>query len=195
MIQAVVLAEFGGLDRAQRLRRPSPASTTIRPSPNEDYFEHVDWIVGSGGRIAGAASSACCRRGATSVNKKWGEGPEIFTPENAASLWGSFWAERYRRQADHLDPRWRSARGETRARAGPRRHGRRAAQGRRRTAPRHAAPDGRARVGGHFQQRRHTRLGHSPERPRHRVHRPLRSHAARLPPRAREAGHRRGADL
>ena len=50
VIQAVALAEFDGLGAAERLRAHAASQTTIRRSPNEDYFAHVDWIVDAGQR-------------------------------------------------------------------------------------------------------------------------------------------------
>jgi hypothetical protein len=91
VIQAVVLAEYGGLDRPNPyghvpLRDKDPAR------PNEAYFAHVDFIVNRAealGMYIGMLPTW-----GDKWNKRWGEGPEIFTPENART-YGEFLGNRY----------------------------------------------------------------------------------------------------
>src|SRR5262249_4378326 len=61
--------------------------------PVEAYFEHVDWVVRRAeelGLVIGMLPTW-----GDKWNKKWGEWPEIFTPENAA-IFGEFLGKRYR---------------------------------------------------------------------------------------------------
>ncbi|MFW6157611.1 MAG: glycoside hydrolase family 140 protein, partial [Balneolaceae bacterium] len=92
VIQAVVLAELDGL------RDPNPYGDIplqdLDPAqPNEAYFEHVDFIVDKAEEL-GLVMGMLPAWG-DKFNLKWGEGPEIFTPENARE-YGTFLGERYR---------------------------------------------------------------------------------------------------
>lgn len=92
VIQTVVLAELEGL------REPTPAGhlplQKLNPTqPSEAYFRHVD-------EVARLADSFGIYLGllptwGDKFNKKWGVGPEVFTPENAA-VFGKYLGERYR---------------------------------------------------------------------------------------------------
>ena len=92
VIQAVVLAELDGLED------PNPYGYVplqdLDPlKPNEDYFKHVDYIVNraeSLGLIIGMLPTW-----GDKFNKKWGKGPEIFTPPKAYEF-GIFLGKRYR---------------------------------------------------------------------------------------------------
>lgn len=92
VIQAVVLAELDGLNV------PNPYGHTplidLDPTqPNEAYFEHVDYIVNRAeelGMFIGMLPTW-----GDKFNRRWGTGPEIFTPENAR-IYGAFVGERYR---------------------------------------------------------------------------------------------------
>ena len=92
VIQAVALAEFDGLHVPNAygelpLRNDDPAQ------PNEAYFAHVDWIV----RRANALGLyiGFLPTWGDKWNKKWGVGPEIFTPANAET-YGQWLGSRYR---------------------------------------------------------------------------------------------------
>ena len=88
------------------------------------------------------------------------------------------------RQRRHLDPRRRPA-GRDRGPEGDHpRDGARPAQGRRRRAPDDVPSAGRQRLLGVVPRRGVARLQHAAERPRRRVHRPLRHDARRLRPHA-----------
>jgi hypothetical protein len=80
VIQAVALAEFDGLGVPNAYgERPLVDNDPTRP--NEAYFVHVDWIVrkaNSLGLYVGLLPTW-----GDKWNKKWGVGPEIFTPANA----------------------------------------------------------------------------------------------------------------
>ena len=88
VIQAVVLAEHGGLVEPNPqghlpLRQNDPSR------PVEAYFADVDWIVNRADQL-GMCVGMLPTWG-DKWNKKWGQGPEIFTPENARSM-ASSWA-------------------------------------------------------------------------------------------------------
>lgn len=91
VIQAVVLAEFAGLVEPNP-NGDLPLSGNDPTKPNEAYFEHVDQIVdyaASRGLVIGMLPTW-----GDKWNKKWGMGPEIFTPENAL-VYGRFIGKRY----------------------------------------------------------------------------------------------------
>jgi hypothetical protein len=92
VIQAVVLAEFDGLS-APNAYGDVPLAGNDPTKLNEAYFRHVDYVV-----------DAAERRGmfigmlptwGDKFNKKWGVGPEIFTPANARA-YGELLGRRYR---------------------------------------------------------------------------------------------------
>lgn len=95
VIQAVALAEFGGLD-IPNAQGDRPLMNNDPTKPVEAYFQHVDWVVKRAGEL-GLVIGMLPTWG-DKWNKKWGQGPEIFTPENAAS-YGEFLGNRYRDQA------------------------------------------------------------------------------------------------
>jgi hypothetical protein len=61
--------------------------------PNEDYFKQVDYIVNKAEELS--LYIAMLPTWGDKFNKKWGVGPEIFTPENARTF-GEFLGKRYR---------------------------------------------------------------------------------------------------
>ena len=97
VIQAVALAEIDGLSTPNPyghtpLIDNDPARPRIEPGPDNDYWDHVDWII-----------DAANERGLTmgllptwgdKWNLKWGEGPVVFTPENA-EYYGEWLGHRY----------------------------------------------------------------------------------------------------
>ncbi|MFO0927612.1 MAG: glycoside hydrolase family 140 protein [Gemmataceae bacterium] len=92
VIQAVVLAELDGL-RTPNAYGEIPLKGNDPLQPNERYFEHVDWIVRKAnerGLVIGMLPTW-----GDKWNKKWGGGPEIFTPENAGR-YGEWLGKRYR---------------------------------------------------------------------------------------------------
>jgi hypothetical protein len=92
VIQAVGLAEFNGLTEPNPYGQ-LPLADNDPTKPNDKYFEHVDYVVdkaGSLGMFVGFLPTW-----GDKVNKKWGKGPEIFTPENAAAF-GEYLGKRYK---------------------------------------------------------------------------------------------------
>jgi len=92
VIQAVVLAEFGGLTDPNAYGQ-LPLVDNDPLKPNEEFFRHVDWIV-SHANAAGLYIGMLPTWG-DKWNKAWGAGPEIFTPENATA-YGEWLGRRYR---------------------------------------------------------------------------------------------------
>ena len=95
VIQAVALAEFDGLT-APNAYGHTPLKDNDPTQPNEEYFQHVDWIVNKAeslGLYVGMLPTW-----GDKWNKKWGQGPVVFTPQNAA-LYGEWLGKRYRDKA------------------------------------------------------------------------------------------------
>ena len=95
VIQAVMLAEFDGLRTPNALGRlPFDNLDPLRPDEAPDgYWAHVDEVI----RIANALGLAV---GALPTwgdkwNRLWGDGPEVFTPDNALG-YGRWLGRRYR---------------------------------------------------------------------------------------------------
>ncbi|MCU0519952.1 MAG: glycoside hydrolase family 140 protein [Anaerolineae bacterium] len=91
VIQAVVLAEYEGLTVPNAYGH-LPLIDNDPTRPNEPYFEHVDAIV-SQAEALGLMIGMLPTWG-DKWNKRWGVGPEIFTPENAR-LYGRWLGARY----------------------------------------------------------------------------------------------------
>jgi len=92
IIQAVILAEFDGLAVPNNYG-DLPLHDNDVTRPNEPYFEHVDYVVDRAGSLG--LHIGVLPTWGDKVNKKWGIGPEIFTPENALA-YGQFLGTRYR---------------------------------------------------------------------------------------------------
>jgi hypothetical protein len=92
VIQAVILAEFDGLNTPNALG-DEPLLENDPTRPNEAYFAHVDVIVDRAAALG--LYTGMLPTWGDKVNKKWGIGPEIFTPESAQSF-GRFLGSRYR---------------------------------------------------------------------------------------------------
>jgi hypothetical protein len=94
VIQTVVLAEFNGLTEPNANGDvPLEGNDPLRPQ--EKYFAHVDWVLARA-KALGFYVGLLPTWG-DKWNKKWGNGPEIFTPENAAA-YGEWLGRRYREQ-------------------------------------------------------------------------------------------------
>lgn len=98
VIQAVVLAELDGLHTPNAyghtpLIDDDPTRPNIQPGPDNDYWDHVDWIVNRAEQLG--LFIGMLPTWGDKWNKKWGVGPEIFTPENART-YGEFLGTRYR---------------------------------------------------------------------------------------------------
>jgi len=92
VIQAVVLAELDGLN-TPNAEDEKPLIDNDPTKINEAYFKHVDWVVKKAeekGIFIGMLPTW-----GDKWNKKWGNGPEIFTPENA-KIYGKILGNRYK---------------------------------------------------------------------------------------------------
>ena len=92
VIQAVVLAELDGLNEPNP-QGHAPFIGHDPAKPNEDYFKHVDWIVAQANSLG--LYIGMLPTWGDKWNKKWGVGPEIFSPDSA-ELFGEWLGSRYR---------------------------------------------------------------------------------------------------
>jgi len=92
VVQAVAIAEFDGLGAANAYGA-LPLTDNDPAKPNEAYFAHVDWIVARANALG--LYVGLLPTWGDKWNKKWGLGPEIFTPENAA-IYGEWLGRRYK---------------------------------------------------------------------------------------------------
>ncbi len=98
VIQAVALAELDGLHTPNAyghkpLIDDDPTKPDVKHGPDNDYWDHVDFIVDQANQ-RGIYIGFLPTWG-DKWNKKWGQGPEIFSPANAAE-YGRWLGERYR---------------------------------------------------------------------------------------------------
>lgn len=98
VVQAVALAELNGLNEANPYgHRPlvdnDPTRPDVKDGPDNDYWDHVDFIVREANR-RGLYIGLLPTWG-DKWNKKWGAGPEIFTPQTAEA-YGEWLGRRYR---------------------------------------------------------------------------------------------------
>jgi hypothetical protein len=99
VVQAVLLAEFDGLDAPNAyghlpLVARDPARPDVREGPRNDYWDHVDDLVALAA-ARGIYMGLLPTWGDKAGPRKWGLGPVIFTAENARA-YGRFLGERYR---------------------------------------------------------------------------------------------------
>ena len=94
VIQAVVLAEIDGL-HTPNMQGDVPLLEDDPTRPNEAYFRHVDAVVERAAALG--LYIGMLPTWGDKWNRKWGVGPEIFTPENARSF-GAFIGRRYAEQ-------------------------------------------------------------------------------------------------
>lgn len=98
VIQAVALAEHGGLHQpnANGDFALECSGDSLDPlKPGAKYFEHVDWIIERAARLG--LVTALLPTWGDKWNRAWGEGPEIFTPQNAEKF-GRWIGARYKDQ-------------------------------------------------------------------------------------------------
>ncbi len=91
VIQTVILAELDGLTTPNR-NGDLPLINQDPTQINESYFRHVDHVIRQAqdlGLYIGLLPTW-----GDKFNKKWGVGPEIFTPDNA-EIYGEILARRY----------------------------------------------------------------------------------------------------
>lgn len=98
VIQAVALAEFDGLTAPNAyghlpLTENDPARPAVQDGPGNDYWDDVDWVVDRANALG--LTVGFLPTWGDKWNKKWGAGPEIFTPANAAA-YGEWLGRRYR---------------------------------------------------------------------------------------------------
>ncbi|QEH32260.1 Putative endoglucanase [Aquisphaera giovannonii] len=91
VIQTVVLAEHGHEQPNPQGHVPLVGNDPTRP--DEAYFADVDWVVDRADEL-GLCTGLLPTWG-DKWNKKWGRGPELFTPENAR-IYGAYLGRRYR---------------------------------------------------------------------------------------------------
>ncbi len=92
VIMAVVIAEHGGLQTPSAYGE-FPVHDNDPDRPNEAYMQHVDYVVNKAESLG--LTIGMLPTWGDKWNKAWGDGPEIFTPDNARR-YGAFLAERYR---------------------------------------------------------------------------------------------------
>ena len=92
VVQAVVLAEENGL-HAPNFYGDVPLRDDDPAQPVEAYFAHVDWIVARANELG--LTLGMLPTWGDKWNLLWGQGPEIFTPENARAF-GNWLGARYR---------------------------------------------------------------------------------------------------
>ncbi len=98
VIQAVALAEVDGLNTPNAYgHRPlidnDPTKPNLKDGPANDYWDHVDFVIAEANQ-RGLYIGLLPTWG-DKWNKKWGVGPEIFTPVNAEH-YGQWLASRYK---------------------------------------------------------------------------------------------------
>ena len=91
VIQAVVLAELDGLNTPNPYG-DTPLINNDPTQPNEAYFKHVDFIVNRAEALG--LHIGMLPTWGDKFNKRWGVGPEVFTPDNARAF-GEFLGRRY----------------------------------------------------------------------------------------------------
>ncbi|HEY1190622.1 MAG TPA: glycoside hydrolase family 140 protein, partial [Gemmata sp.] len=92
VVQAVALAEFDGLNEPNAYGH-KPLTDNDPTKPNEKYFEHVDWVVNTAAEHG--IYTAMLPTWGDKWNKKWGQGPEVFTAANAEA-YGEWLGKRYK---------------------------------------------------------------------------------------------------
>ena len=98
VVQTVVLAEENGL-RAPSSNGELPLIDEDPTQPNERYFAYVDTILREAAQRG--MYVALLPTWGDKWNLAWGQGPEVFTPENA-EIFGKHLGERYRDQTNVL---------------------------------------------------------------------------------------------
>ena len=91
VIQTVILAELSGLT-IPNWNGDLPLINQDPAQINEKYFSHVDFAIRQAGNLG--LYMGLLPTWGDKFNKKWGEGPEIFTPENA-EIYGEILGRRY----------------------------------------------------------------------------------------------------
>lgn len=98
VIQVVALAEFDGLTAPNAnghrpLIENDPLRPDVKDGADNDYWDHVDFIVKRAGELG--LYIGFLPTWGDKWNKKWGVGPEIFSPDNAEK-YGTWIGQRYK---------------------------------------------------------------------------------------------------
>ena len=98
VIQAVALAEFDGLSVPNAyghlpLIDNDPTKPDVKTGAANDYWDHVDYVVRKAESLG--LYIGFLPTWGDKWNKKWGVGPEIFTPQNA-EIYGEWLGRRYK---------------------------------------------------------------------------------------------------
>lgn len=101
VIQVVALAELDGLHTPNAyghlpLIADDPSRPAVKDGPNNDYWDHVDYIVNKAESL-GMFTGLLPTWGDKWV-KRWGVGPEVFTADTAEA-YGEFLGKRYKGRA------------------------------------------------------------------------------------------------
>ncbi len=96
VIQTVVLAELNGLNEPNAYG-DLPLFDNDPAKINEKYFRHVDFAIQKAQELG--LYVGLLPTWGDKFNRKWGTGPEIFTPENA-EIYGELIAKRYLKQTN-----------------------------------------------------------------------------------------------
>lgn len=99
VVQAVAWAELDGLKTPNAyghlpIRDDDPTKPWIEDGPNNDYWDHVDYIVNRANEL-GITIALLPSWGDKWNKSTWGKGPEVFTPDNAGH-YGEWLGKRYR---------------------------------------------------------------------------------------------------
>ncbi len=92
VIQTVILAELDGLN-TPNANGDQPLINNDPTKPSEAYFTHVDAVVKLASQLG--IYLGLLPTWGDKYNKKWGIGPEVFTPDNA-EFFGSYLGNRYK---------------------------------------------------------------------------------------------------
>ncbi len=92
VIEAAALAEFDGLSQPNAYGQ-LPLINSNPAQPNEAYFKHLDYVVDKAAQYQ--MFVGILPTWGDKFSKKFGTGPEIFTPENALA-YGEFLGRRYK---------------------------------------------------------------------------------------------------
>lgn len=92
LIQTTILAEFDGLVTPNPYNQ-LPLKNNDPTQPNEAYFQHVDYVINKAASLG--LMVGLLPTWGDKFNKKWGKGPEVFTPQNAR-IYGQWLGKRYK---------------------------------------------------------------------------------------------------
>jgi len=96
VIQTVILAESDGLT-VPNANGDLPLINQDPTKINENYFKHIDYVLKQADSLG--LYIGLLPTWGDKFNKKWGAGPEIFTPKNA-EIFGEILAKRYKNQSN-----------------------------------------------------------------------------------------------